>query len=173
MQVKTWLWGWVCGFSFWGWIIFKSDWFSCNLFCCKYSLMKRKFSFLYSTLEAAEKDVKIVCQLSIVQRIILVPFLCLYRKDVKLTYDTHINLVLFQSFTASDYVAAQCLRWVKILPVHYLPSTVLCIQNGYALQRRCRSIFVVRYLQVLKKTLWLKADKLMKPWLWMHTFSEN
>ncbi|XP_058189631.1 fatty acid amide hydrolase-like isoform X2 [Rhododendron vialii] len=31
-------------------------------------------------------------------------------KDVKLTYDTRINLVLFQSFTASDYVAAQRLR---------------------------------------------------------------
>ncbi|XP_057465407.1 fatty acid amide hydrolase-like isoform X2 [Actinidia eriantha] len=31
-------------------------------------------------------------------------------KDVKLTYDTRTNLALFQSFTASDYVAAQCLR---------------------------------------------------------------
>ncbi|KAE9447029.1 hypothetical protein C3L33_21075, partial [Rhododendron williamsianum] len=31
-------------------------------------------------------------------------------KDVKLTYDARINLVLFQSFTASDYVAAQRLR---------------------------------------------------------------
>ncbi|KAG5548329.1 hypothetical protein RHGRI_013884 [Rhododendron griersonianum] len=37
-----------------------------------------------------------------------VPFL--YRKDVKLTYDTRTNLAFFRSFTASDYVAAQRLR---------------------------------------------------------------
>ncbi|MBA0815663.1 hypothetical protein Gohar_000423 [Gossypium harknessii] len=31
-------------------------------------------------------------------------------KGVKLTYDTRISMALFRSFTASDYVAAQCLR---------------------------------------------------------------
>ncbi|KAL2342026.1 hypothetical protein Fmac_009966 [Flemingia macrophylla] len=31
-------------------------------------------------------------------------------KGVKLTYDTRTNLALFRSFTASDYVAAQCIR---------------------------------------------------------------
>ncbi|XP_059647945.1 fatty acid amide hydrolase isoform X2 [Cornus florida] len=31
-------------------------------------------------------------------------------KNVELTYDTRTNLALFRSFTASDYVAAQCLR---------------------------------------------------------------
>ncbi|XP_059445552.1 fatty acid amide hydrolase isoform X1 [Corylus avellana] len=31
-------------------------------------------------------------------------------KDVRMTYDTRTSLALFQSFTASDYVAAQCLR---------------------------------------------------------------
>ncbi|KAK6136437.1 hypothetical protein DH2020_029793 [Rehmannia glutinosa] len=31
-------------------------------------------------------------------------------KRVKFTYDTRTNLALFQSFSASDYVAAQCLR---------------------------------------------------------------
>ncbi|XWS63056.1 hypothetical protein CRYUN_Cryun06bG0064100 [Craigia yunnanensis] len=31
-------------------------------------------------------------------------------KGVKLAYDTRINMALFRSFTASDYVAAQCLR---------------------------------------------------------------
>ncbi|XP_009613577.1 fatty acid amide hydrolase-like isoform X2 [Nicotiana tomentosiformis] len=31
-------------------------------------------------------------------------------KSTRLTYDTRINLALFRTFTASDYVAAQCLR---------------------------------------------------------------
>nr|KJB79532.1 hypothetical protein B456_013G053300 [Gossypium raimondii] len=31
-------------------------------------------------------------------------------KGVKLTYDTRISMALFRSFTASDYIAAQCLR---------------------------------------------------------------
>ncbi|KAJ1396560.1 Amidase, conserved site [Sesbania bispinosa] len=31
-------------------------------------------------------------------------------KGVKLTYDTRVSLALFRSFTAADYVAAQCLR---------------------------------------------------------------
>ncbi|GAV65098.1 Amidase domain-containing protein [Cephalotus follicularis] len=31
-------------------------------------------------------------------------------KGLRLTYDTRTNLALFQSFTAADYVAAQCLR---------------------------------------------------------------
>ncbi|KAF8389143.1 hypothetical protein HHK36_025836 [Tetracentron sinense] len=36
-------------------------------------------------------------------------------KGAQLTYDTRTNLALFKSFSASDYVAAQCLRWGKIL----------------------------------------------------------
>ena len=40
----------------------------------------------------------------------LLLFPLLYRKDVKLTYDTRTNLALFRSFTASDYVAAARLR---------------------------------------------------------------
>ncbi|KAL4302347.1 hypothetical protein GQ457_10G019950 [Hibiscus cannabinus] len=35
---------------------------------------------------------------------------CADGKGVKLTYDTRTSLALFRSFTASDYVAAQCLR---------------------------------------------------------------
>ncbi|KAA3488603.1 fatty acid amide hydrolase-like isoform X4 [Gossypium australe] len=35
---------------------------------------------------------------------------CENGKGVKLTYDTRISMALFRSFTASDYVAAQCLR---------------------------------------------------------------
>lgn len=31
-------------------------------------------------------------------------------KSARLTYDSRINLALFRSFTASDYIAAQCLR---------------------------------------------------------------
>jgi Asp-tRNA(Asn)/Glu-tRNA(Gln) amidotransferase A subunit family amidase len=31
-------------------------------------------------------------------------------KGVKLTYDTRTSLALFQSFTAADYIAAQCIR---------------------------------------------------------------
>ncbi|KAK9942874.1 hypothetical protein M0R45_008518 [Rubus argutus] len=34
----------------------------------------------------------------------------LYRNGVRLTYDTRTNMALFRSFSASDYVAAQCLR---------------------------------------------------------------
>lgn len=33
-----------------------------------------------------------------------------HRKGVKLTYDTRTSMALFRSFTAADYVAAQCIR---------------------------------------------------------------
>ncbi|KAL5096522.1 hypothetical protein RYX36_000849 [Vicia faba] len=35
---------------------------------------------------------------------------CEEGKDVKLTYDTRTSLALFRSFTAADYIAAQCIR---------------------------------------------------------------
>ncbi|CAK8530371.1 unnamed protein product [Lathyrus sativus] len=35
---------------------------------------------------------------------------CEEGKDTKLTYDTRTSLALFRSFTAADYVAAQCIR---------------------------------------------------------------
>ncbi|PPR90030.1 hypothetical protein GOBAR_AA30662 [Gossypium barbadense] len=37
-------------------------------------------------------------------------------KGVKLTYDTRISMALFRSFTASDYVAAQCLMTAPKIP---------------------------------------------------------
>jgi len=42
-------------------------------------------------------------------------FLCFRRKGVKLAYDTRTSLALFRSFTAADYVAAQCIRREKTL----------------------------------------------------------
>lgn len=43
-------------------------------------------------------------------KLIWSPAFCLCRKGVRMAYDTRTSMALFRSFTASDYVAAQCLR---------------------------------------------------------------
>lgn len=40
-------------------------------------------------------------------------FVCRY--GAKLSYDSRTSVALFRSFSASDYIAAQCLRWGKLI----------------------------------------------------------
>lgn len=64
-------------------------------------------------------------------RLIFLWFVC--RKGVRLTYDTRTNMALFRSFTASEYVAAQRIRYDNLI------NFIIC-----TLLRNCASFSIVR-----------------------------
>ncbi|KAL0384378.1 UNVERIFIED_CONTAM: Fatty acid amide hydrolase [Sesamum radiatum] len=65
-------------------------------------------------------------------------------KRVKFTHDTRTNLALFRSFSASDYVAAQCLRCSIALYLLYQISNVL-------VQLSLRRRLMYYHMEIFKK----------------------
>lgn len=66
------------------------------------------------------------------------------RNGVRLTYDTRTNMALFRSFSASDYVAAQCLRWAKTIARKQL-VWMKCLISAMSELKACLGCLVISY----------------------------
>lgn len=64
------------------------------------------------------------------------------RNGVRLTYDTRTSMALFRSFSASDYVAAQCLRWAKTITKKQL-IRMKCLISAMSELKACLGCLVI------------------------------
>lgn len=115
---ESWLWGWVCFFAFfkgtlnsrfmvyWNWNkeLFTSYW----NFSRVIAIIIQGWHYLWK---------KTTDMFSLL--------LSFWRKAARMTYDTRTSLALFRSFSASDYVSAQCLRWVIIMIIYCIRLCML------------------------------------------------
>lgn len=76
-----------------------------------------------------------------------------FRKLARLTYDSRISLALFQTYSASDYIAAQCLRWGIIYQILNLICTANLVAFKKIFEQRDVHSLIICYLFWKSKTV--------------------